>query len=193
VATRALAAAIAAVSIAALPERGKVLEQLLAKTPELLAGEWWRLVTPAFVHGGLLHLAFNIMALLNLGALAEALTGRLRFLAVFFLGTAAATGASAWWSPDRVSVGASGGVFALVGALLAFGLRHRRALPEPARRRLVRDMIWIVGVNLVLGQSIPYIDNSAHVGGLVGGLLLGLLLPPGPETRSLLQRGEVPR
>jgi membrane associated rhomboid family serine protease len=55
------------------------------------------------------------------------------------------------------------------------------------------NMIWIVGVNLLLGKGIPGIDNSAHVGGLLGGLVIGLLLPPGPETRSLLQRDEVPR
>jgi rhomboid protease GluP len=78
------------------------------------------------------------------------------------------------------SVGISGGLFGLVGALLATGLRHRRGLPAPARRMLVRAPIEIIVLNLALGLSIPVIDNAAHVGGLAGGFLLGLVLGTRP-------------
>ena len=160
----------------------------------ILDGQVWRLVTVALVHAplgsmGIAHLGFNAYALFAIGRLDEALYGWRRFLLLFLLGTAIATGASVAFSP-HAAVGASGGVFALVGAVLAFGVRHKRALPDDVRRRLLRSMVWIVVLNLALGFSVQLIDQAAHVGGLVGGLILGFLLPPGRETRSLLGRGE---
>jgi rhomboid protease GluP len=174
----------------ALPDQ--VLALRLAKVNQrILAGEWWRLLTVALVHGSLLHLFFNAYALYNLGGLVERLYGRARYLVLLVVGTAAATAASVAWTPAP-AVGASGGIFALVGALLVLGLSRRSALPEPVRRRLLRDMAWIAALNLALGATIPYVDNAAHVGGLVAGLALGGLLGPAAEVRRLSQRGFPP-
>jgi rhomboid protease GluP len=158
----------------------------LAKVNDrILAGEWWRLVTVALVHGSLPHLAFNALALWSLGGLAEAFYGRARLAAILAAGTAFATLASVAWT-DANAVGASGGVFAVVGAVLAFALRARGLLPEPLRRRLVRDMLWIVGVNVAFGLTVPYVDNAAHLGGLAAGAVLGAALGPDPDLRRLI-------
>jgi rhomboid protease GluP len=83
-------------------------------------------------------------------------------------------------------VGISGGLFALVGALLVAGLRHRRMLPPPMRRMLVRAPVEIIVLNLGLGMALPMIDNAAHLGGLAGGVLLGLGLGLRREVREAL-------
>lgn len=177
---------IAAVSVIAFFDPD--LLALLAKdNARIHAGEWWRLVTPLLVHGSLLHLAMNGMALLDIGSAVELLYGRMRMLVLFVVGTAGASAASVAFSP-MPSVGASGGLFALVGALIVFGVRHRHALAPAARNRLVRGMLWVVALNLVLGFSMRIIDNAAHIGGLVTGLLLGALLPPAEATRAILLR-----
>jgi rhomboid protease GluP len=171
---RALTVAIVASSLVAFA----VPEYLfaLAKVNErILRGEWWRLVTVALVHGGLLHLAFNAFALWQLGTLAEMVYGRGRLIAIFVLGTALATTASLVYTEGN-GVGASGGVFAIVGAILVFALRARGTIPEPIRKRLVIDMTWIVGVNVLFGLSVPYVDNAAHLGGLAAGAAIGAAL-----------------
>jgi rhomboid protease GluP len=185
VVSRALTAAIVATSLLAFVSPA-VLDALMKDDARILAGEWWRLVTVALVHGSLMHLAFNAFALWDLGALAETLFGRTRFLAVFVVGTAVATVASVVWNPSP-AVGASGGVFAVVGALLVLALRSRGTLAEPFRRRLVRDMVVIVGVNLVFGFTVTYVDNAAHLGGLVAGALLGAAAGFGPEMRRAIE------
>jgi membrane associated rhomboid family serine protease len=178
---------IVAVSMVAPP--GSALWHLLAKTNDgIAAGEWWRLVTPVLVHGGLVHLAVNMFAFANIGPAVESLYGRLQLLAIILVGTVGATLASVWFTnrPEVPSVGASGGLFALVGALIVFGLRHRHALAPAARNRLVRGMLWVVAVNLAIGFSATFIDNSAHIGGLVTGIALGAILPPAETTRRIL-------
>lgn len=183
VVTWAVTALIVATSLLAfvLPTLALRLEK---ENQRILAGEWWRLFTVALVHGSPLHLFFNAYALYSLGGLAERLYGRARFGAVLVAGTAAATVASLLWTPAP-AVGASGGIFAVVGALLLLGLSRRSALPDPIRRRLLRDMTWMSAVNLALGATIPYVDNAAHVGGLIAGVALGALLGPAREMRRL--------
>ncbi len=182
-------AAVVVTSLLAFVLPDEALAWRLAKVNDrILAGEWWRLLTVALVHGSLLHLAFNGFALANLGALVEILYGRPRLGAVLAVGTAAATVASLAWTPAP-AVGASGGIFALVGALLVLGLRGRGVLPEPLRRKLLRDMTWIAAVNLALGFTLAYVDNAAHLGGLVAGAALGALLGPAPEVRRLFRPG----
>jgi membrane associated rhomboid family serine protease len=188
--TTALLAVIIAVSAAALLQPGAGLLDAFAKVNERIrAGEIWRLVTPALVHGGPVHLLVNAMALAQIGRVAEALYGPVRFLFLFVLGTAAATATSFVFTPAP-SVGASGGLFAIVGALLAFGVRHRGTLPEAARRRMVRGELFTVAINVALGLTVPYVDNAAHMGGLVAGFVLGLLLPPGRAVAARLRELE---
>jgi rhomboid protease GluP len=189
--TRAVLLVVVAVSAAAMLLPPELLLDRLAKdTDAIRAGEVWRLLTAGLVHGGALHLFMNAAVLSNVGAMAERMLGPRRMLAVLWGGVLAGSLASVAANPGR-SVGISGGLFALVGALLALGLRHRRALPPPARRMLVRAPVEVIVLNVALGLALPIIDNAAHLGGLAGGFLLGVALGVRPEIREAL-RGRAP-
>jgi membrane associated rhomboid family serine protease len=156
---------------------------------DFLTSEPWRLVTVAFVHGGdssnwqtfALHLGLNVIALDIAGKLVFRLYGARRFLSWYFIGVIGASIASAIWSDFEGSVGASGGVFALFGIALGAEWAHR-----PLVERGFRDALGRVGgillINLAIGLSVGFIgigiDNSAHIGGLVTGLILGVLIQP---------------
>jgi membrane associated rhomboid family serine protease len=173
-ATSRVLAAVVAVSAAAMLLPPEVLVDRLAKDNQAIReGEVWRLLTAGLVHGGALHLVMNAAVLSNVGAFVERLLGSRRMLAVLWGGVLSGSLASFATNPAR-SVGISGGLFALVGALLVVGVRHRRALPPPARRMLVRAPVEIIVLNVALGLVLPVIDNAAHLGGLAGGIALGL-------------------
>jgi rhomboid protease GluP len=140
-------------------------------------GEVWRLVTASFLHGGLVHLAVNALALSAIGPTVERLYGRTLFLLVFVLGGAAGFAASTALV-EQPSLGASAGIFALLGVLLGFAMRHGRYIPSRARRAMIREILTVAALNLALGLMVPFIDNAAHAGGFAGGLALGLLLRP---------------
>ena len=165
---------------------------LIKLTPDrfdYLSGSPWRLVTVAFVHGGIdpdwqswaLHLGFNAIALDIAAQLVYRLYGAKRLITWYLLGVIGASLASAIWTPNGYSVGASGGVFALFGIALGAEWAHR-----PLVERGMRDALGRVGtllfINIVLGFSVGVIgggiDNSAHIGGLFTGLILGVLIPP---------------
>jgi membrane associated rhomboid family serine protease len=185
-ATRAVLVVVVAVSALALLLPPDVLLLRLAKDDDAIRrGEVWRLLTAGLVHGSVLHLALNGMFLSNLGGFFERLAGPRRMLAVLWGGVLAGSLASFALNPHP-SVGISGGLFAIVGAILAAGLRLRRTLPPPARRMLVRAPVEIIVLNLALGLALPIVDNTAHVGGLVSGVLLGLALGVRPEIRVAL-------
>ncbi len=148
--------------------------------PAVRAGEYWRLVTSMFLHGSLLHLALNGWALYQLGALFEILVGSPRMLLVYFATGITGSLVSAWFT-QVPSVGASGAIFGLLGALIAFLLRRRGTLTPQGKSILMQLLFWAV-INVVFGFSDPQIDNSAHLGGCAAGLLLGLTLP---ERRQL--------
>lgn len=139
------------------------------------AGETWRLLSCVFLHGGPLHLALNMAALFGLGRILEATWGRARFLALF-LGAGLAGSVLSQAFGTGMSVGASGGVFGLLGAGVVFGLRNRDALPRHLRKVFGKGLLPWVGVNLFIGFVVPRIDNLGHIGGLLGGALLALLL-----------------
>jgi rhomboid protease GluP len=146
-----------------------------ANGPEVLQGEWWRLVTSMFLHGGFIHLFLNGWALYQLGTLFELLMGSARLLMVYFLTGIAGSLASAFITGNH-SVGASGAIFGLMGALIAFLLKHRDNLTPQAKSLLMQLLLW-AGINVFLGFSTPGIDNAAHLGGAAAGLLLGFTLP----------------
>ena len=183
--TTALLAVIIAVSLAGFFVPG-VIDALAKVNDRIRAGELWRLFTPALVHGSLAHLFVNMWALAQVGRVAEGLYGGRGFLIAFVLGTGAATATSYAFTPNP-SVGASGGLFAIVGALLAFAVRHRGVLPEDARRQMIRGGLFTVGINVAFGLAVPYVDNAAHLGGLAAGFLVGLGLPPGPLAAARLK------
>lgn len=155
------------------------LVQLGAKVNDLIdAGQWWRLITPMFLHGGLIHLGFNSYALYVLGPQTESVYGTPRFLAIYGLAGLAGGIASYAFNPSALSVGASGAIFGLFGALAAFTYVSRSLVGREGTRMQLVQIATLVGINLFLGLTVPNIDNSAHVGGLIVGGLAGLALAP---------------
>ncbi|MEY2731492.1 MAG: hypothetical protein RLZZ588_217 [Chloroflexota bacterium] len=148
---------------------------------DFLSTEPWRLLTVALVHGSPLHLLFNLFAL-DLGArLVQRLYGTQRLALWYLLGVLGASLASAIWTPQLPSVGASGGVFALFGVALGAEWAHR-PLVERGVRAALAQIGGLIAINLVFGLGLNVvgggIDNAAHLGGLALGLLLGVLVPP---------------
>ncbi|WP_142323644.1 rhomboid family intramembrane serine protease [Bacillus sp. AFS015802] len=134
--------------------------------PLMIEGEWWRLVTPIFLHIGLLHLLMNTLALYYLGMAVEKMFGRIRFVLIYMLSGIAGTLASFLFT-SNLSAGASGAIFGCFGALLYFGVLH----PNVFFRTMGTNIIAVILLNLVLGFSLPGIDNAGHIGGLIGGFL----------------------
>ncbi|GAB2953538.1 hypothetical protein GCM10027048_18410 [Hymenobacter coalescens] len=152
--------------------------------PLTLDGEAWRLLTNCFVHIGVLHLLMNLYALLYIGALLEPLIGPLRFGAAYLLTGVAASLTSLWWHDFTISAGASGAIFGLYGVFLA--MLTTNLLEAHARKTLLSSIGLFVGYNLLFGLK-GGIDNAAHIGGLLSGLLMGYAFYPS------LQRREQPR
>jgi len=146
--------------------------------PATLRGEWWRLVTSAFVHGGLLHLGFNMYVLWDLGRVVERIFGSLGYALVYLVAGIGGSFASVVRDPHVASVGASGAVFGVAGAFLAFLLRNRGRMDPSIRARLGRSLLGFVVMNLVIGTMIPGIDQAAHVGGLLVGFGAGFVVAP---------------
>ena len=146
----------------------------------LREGQWWRPLTSMFLHAGLLHLLLNGWALYQLGSLFEILIGSRVMLGVYVASGLAGSLAGLMWTHGP-SVGASGAIFGLMGALIAFLLRRREML-TPAAKSLLGQLVLWAGINVFIGFTTPGIDNAAHLGGCAAGFLLGLALkPPAPE------------
>jgi membrane associated rhomboid family serine protease/Flp pilus assembly protein TadD len=157
--------------------------------PYTLSGQWWRLFTYMFLHGGLMHIAFNMWCLWDLGALCESLYGRWTFLAVYLITGVGAGLASVAWNPQVLSVGASGAIFGLAGALLASFYLGEFSLPKAALSGTLRSLAFFVGFNLFFGRLVSGIDNACHIGGLITGLILGALIARvAPEHGKPLRR-----
>ena len=138
--------------------------------PYTLDGEWWRLLTCCFGHIGLIHLLFNMYALAMIGVFLEPMLGRVRLFAAYAITGICASVASMWWHADTVSAGASGAIFGLYGVFLALLLTD--LIPKEARKSLLSSIGIFVVYNLVNGLK-GNVDNAAHIGGLVSGLILG--------------------
>lgn len=187
-ATQALVAVIVATSVADWLFPGLELVDRFAKVNERIrAGEVWRLLTPILVHGGVVHLAMNMTALLSVGKAAELLVGPRRMLAVMLGGAVVATATSAAFTAAP-SVGASGGIAALIGLLLAFGLRRRALLPAAVSKQLVGNGLFAAVMTALLGALVPRVDNAAHLGGFVAGLVAGAWFPPSKALLVALGR-----
>lgn len=137
-------------------------------------GEWWRLFTSMFLHGGFAHVLLNGWALYQIGALFEVAVGSFRMLAVYVVAGLAGSLASLLWT-QGLSVGASGAIFGVLGALIAFLLRRRERL-TPFARSLLSQLVGWAAINVFIGFTFPMIDNAAHLGGCAAGFVLGLLL-----------------
>ena len=150
----------------------RVLYELGAKVGLLyLHGEWWRLVTAGFLHGGVFHILMNSWVLFDLGAQVEEIYGGNRMWVIYFCANFTGFLLSAWWNPT-ISIGASAGLCGLIGAMIALGVRHRSPMGDAIKGMYIRWAVYI----LLMGM-LPFfnIDNAAHVGGLVGGFGLGYI------------------
>jgi membrane associated rhomboid family serine protease len=141
-----------------------------------ISGEWWRLLTNIFIHGGIIHIAFNMWCLWNLGQLAESLYGRWTYATIYLICGIGASLCSAGWHPYVPSVGASGAIFGLAGALIAAFKLGEFSVPRAALSGTLRSLGAFVVYNLIFGFALPGIDNAAHIGGLVTGVIVGALI-----------------
>ena len=147
-------------------------------------GEWWRFVTPVFLHANLIHLGFNSWVLFDLGPAVEGLYGPQKFLVLYVVTGSAGFVLSYLWQPLAVSVGASGAIFGLIGVMIAYGYRNRRGAGEAVRNMFVRYAVYMLAFGLVISG----IDNAAHIGGLAAGIAFGALVSDMPSlTQSSIQ------
>ncbi|WP_394787550.1 rhomboid family intramembrane serine protease [Rhodoferax sp.] len=147
-------------------------------TSEVQRGQWWRLLTAAFLHSGVVHLAMNMLGLWVIGQTVERIYGHRVFLLVYLGSALCGSALSLHFSAQKaVSVGASGAVFGLAGALLAAVFQHRKTLPKIFGKQMLSGMGFFVLYSLVQGFAQTGIDNAAHVGGLLAGALMAFILP----------------
>jgi membrane associated rhomboid family serine protease len=156
--------------------------------PAIRAGQLWRLITPVFLHAGWLHLLANMYSLNAIGPAVERLFGTARLTAFYLLAGVAGVTLSLAFSP-YASVGASGAVFGLLGALGAFLFLHRRTF-GPASQVQLRQIVFVALLNLGIGLT-PGIDNWGHLGGLLAGVGLTAVLGPRLETVAIEDAGMV--
>lgn len=147
-----------------------------AKDPvRIMHGEWWRLITAGFLHGGIMHILMNSWVIFDLGAAAEEAYGTSRYLVLYFVTTIGGFLASSWWSP-ALSVGASAPLFGLLGAMIALGVKFRHtALGSAMRSHYTQWAIWGLVMGMMPGLRV---DNAAHIGGLVAGFVFGWIAGP---------------
>lgn len=165
-----------ALGVSALkPESAQLLRWGANFGPQTLSGEWWRVFTSMFIHIGAMHLGLNMWCLWNLGQLAERMFGNKTFLLLYLLSGLGGSMASLAWNPINVSAGASGAIFGVAGGLAGFWYFGKFTLPKEVVRRDLNSILSFVGYNLVIGFALGFVDNAAHLGGLVTGFILGSL------------------
>ena len=141
-------------------------------------GEWWRLATALFLHANPLHLAMNGATLWLFGSAVEKTLGRWRMLVIFLAAGTLGNLGSLLHARYDVSVGASGGIFGIIGAFAVAAYRLRAPMHASARQRLLALMALMVAADLTIGWLEPQVDNFAHAGGFVAGLVWAALLKP---------------
>lgn len=147
-----------------------------------LQGQYWRWLTSMFLHGHLLHVALNGWAIYQLGMLYESMFGTRRFALTYFATGLLASATSSAFSHGP-SVGASGAVFGILGALIISIRRSPQWRHAPGTKELVWQLGFFAAINLIFGLSTSFVDNSAHIGGFIAGLIFGFLphkVPPPP-------------
>jgi rhomboid protease GluP len=133
------------------------------------AGQIWRLITPVFLHASILHIAFNMYALFIFGRGIEARYGHARFMLLYFL-SGYAGNVMSFLLTASPSLGASTAIFGLISAEGVFIFQNRKLLGNRVNRSLM-NLVYIAGINLLIGYSVPGVDNWGHIGGLLGGLI----------------------
>ncbi len=146
----------------------------------VLGGEWWRLITAMFLHGSMTHLLMNMFSLYIIGRPMEIYFTPKDYLGIYLFTGILGGLVSISFHPVSVGIGASGAIFGVFGALSGYFFAYRRELGENAHL-FMKDFAIIIGINLLLGFSIPNIDVSAHAGGLVSGLVGGFIVARYPQ------------
>jgi rhomboid protease GluP len=147
--------------------------------PLTVGGEWWRLVTSTFIHIGLIHILLNMYALVLIGLFLEPYLGKVRFVSAYILTGILASLCSLWWNENTVSAGASGAIFGMYGVFLA--MLSTNLIEKEQRKNLLTSIGIFVAYNLFAGLKAG-IDNAAHIGGLLSGLLIGYGYYPGLKS-----------
>ena len=140
--------------------------------PSIRAGQLYRLITGGFLHGNLIHLFFNCYALYIIGTQVESYIGKVKYTLVFFISMIFGSLTSMTFSGPDFSIGASGAIFGVIGSLIYFGYHYRVFLGNVVKTQIIPLVIF----NLVLGFILPNVDNFAHIGGLIGGILSTMAL-----------------
>jgi membrane associated rhomboid family serine protease len=149
-------------------DRGPIFENGVLFGPYLADGEWWRLLSSAFLHASPIHILFNMLMLWWFGAPLEALLGRARFVGIYLVSILAGSAGALLVSPDSAVVGASGAVFGILGAGLVLERNRIQVFGGSA--------LLVVGFNLVLSFILSYVSLGGHLGGLAGGAAAMLVL-----------------
>jgi len=184
--TQTLLAIIAAVFVLDLLSGNWLLLAGAKFGPSIWGGQWYRLLTSAFLHANLMHFATNAFSIYIIGPLVEGMVGGRRFLLIYLVSAVMGSGASLFFSPFTLSVGASGAIFGLLGYLLFAHWRRPQAVPYSVRQ-------WVLGIlllNVFITFVMPRIDIWGHLGGLIGGFAAGFIAgPPGPSPLALYRSG----
>ncbi len=138
----------------------------------IMNGEYWRFITPIFLHIGFVHFAFNNLALYYLGKLTEKIYGSIRFITIYLVAGIFGNFISFLFAPSSIAAGASGAIYGLFGALLYFGYIY----PSLFLKTIGKDIIAILAINILIGFTIPNIDFYAHIGGLIGGFIIAAII-----------------
>jgi membrane associated rhomboid family serine protease len=147
---------------------GRLFAKWVLYGPAVANGDWWRLITSAFLHANLLHIAFNMYFLWLVGSAVEAALGRGRFIAVYLISGLAGSAGALVFTPTSPTVGASGALFGLLGAALVLERQRSYVLGGSA--------LGLILINLILSFSLSNISVGGHIGGLIGGILCALVL-----------------
>ncbi|GAB6167750.1 rhomboid family intramembrane serine protease [Clostridium carnis] len=151
----------------------RTLIQMGAKVNILIDnGQVWRLITSAFLHGGLIHVFFNMLSLKIIGTQVEEIYGIKKYISIYFISIIGSSLLSYILGPNSVSVGASGAIFGLLGAMLTFAFKERKNIGKD----YMMNIIQVIVINIIIGVTIPNIDNYAHLGGLIYGSIYSLIL-----------------
>lgn len=134
-------------------------------------GQVWRLLTCAFLHGGLIHIFCNMYALYVIGPQVEILFGRVKYIIIYFFSAVGGSLLSYICSPNNLSIGASGAIFGLFGAMVVFVLKYKDRIPK----KVLNNLFGVIILNLLIGFNLQGIDNFGHIGGLLVGALVAFL------------------
>lgn len=154
--------------------------------PSIRAGQFYRLITGGFLHANILHLFFNCYTLYVIGTQVESYLGKWKYIAIYFISMIIASLTSMTFSGDVPSIGASGAIFGVIGALIYFGYHYRIFLGNVVKTQIIPLVI----LNLAMGFMLTNVDNFAHIGGLIGGILSTMALGvDGKSSKSEMING----